>query len=1139
MHLRVHSHYSLLQSSIFIDDLVKAAKADGQKALALTDFGNLFGAIEFFKECKKAGIQPILGMAAYVAGRTRLEKSAGGDNPTYQLTLLAENNRGFENLKRLSTRGHVEGFYYRPRIDKEILAEHAEGLIVLSGPLQSEITSKLLQGDRSGAKAAALAMLALLGEGRFFLEITRSEGEQHRKASELLVELAKETGIPLVATNDAHYLKREDVVAHEILLCISNGSVISDDSRYRMPSRELWLKSRAEMERSFGDLPEALANTVSLAARCKVEFDFRSYHLPTFPPPEGETAPQLFARLCKDGLASRYGDVTPDLQKRLDYEIGVITKLGFVTYFLVVWDFIRYAKDHGIAVGPGRGSAAGSLVAYCLGITDVDPIRYHLIFERFLNPERVSMPDIDIDFCAARREEVIEYVRRKYGDSNVSQIVTFGTLASRGVVRDVGRVMEIPLEQVDSIAKKVPQGPGASLKKALEDPNSELLEVQRSDPKLKSLFDVALKLEGLARHTSTHAAGVVIADKPLVDYVPMCRNSDVITTQWQMTELEEVGLLKMDFLGLKTLDILEETVRLVKQTRSVDLDLDALPLDDKPTFELMTRGETLGVFQLESSGMRELLHELKPDKFEDVIAVLALYRPGPIGSGMVKMFWKRKHGEEPIEYPHSSVAHVLEDTYGVIVYQEQVMLIANVLAGFTLAEADSLRKAMSKKQPEAMAKYKDKFVDGAERNGHDRKFSADLFATIEYFAGYGFNKSHSTAYALLTYRTAWLKAHHPVEFLAANMTIESGDTDKLKEYVDESRRQGVGILPPDVNKSLARFGVEDGAIRYGLQAIKGLGTRAAEAMAEERAKSGAFRSVDDFCIRLDHTLLNKGSLEAMAKAGAFDTLGATRKATFDELDRTLRGSASARKDRARGQRSLFGEIAPPPRTNPEGGDEWTERDKLIKEKEALGFFLSSHPFERRGRFYGRIAGTDSRQLRLEKPGAGTSVRLAGMISSTRILVIKQGRNAGQKMARFQLEDLDGIVPVTVFARQFQDLSGLLVDDTLVFVRGRIDASNEELGLLADEIQPAQVVVNREVYSLVVKLEAARADEATLEKLRKICARHRGEQRLEFEIQDGGWLWRLRADGIHHVAIGDDLLDALADLLGPESLSFTR
>jgi DNA polymerase-3 subunit alpha len=806
VHLHVRSHYSLLAAPSEVSGLVEAAAADGQTALALTDNGNLFGAVEFFKACKDKKVKPIVGQTTYVAGKTRGE-SAGADNPTYDLTLLAKDNEGLDNLKKLSGRAWLEGFSYRPRVDLEILQAHSRGIIALSGTVSSQISTQVLQGDPVGAKRTANQLRELFGADNFFFEVAETGYEQQQKVTRALRAFGQELGIPCVATNDVHYLKAEDWLAQDIMLCIRSGKTVADPQRFRMGSKELFLKSRAQMAAAFVDWPEALANTVAIAERCNVDIEFGVYHLPVFQPEDGTGPDAFFERICTEGAIRRYGAIDATVRQRLEFEIGVIKKLGFVSYFLIVQDFIQKAKTMGIPVGPGRGSAAGSIVAYVLGITDVCPLKYALLFERFLNPGRVSMPDIDIDFCGNRRDEVIQYVRQKYGNDCVCQIITFGTMASRGVLRDVGRVLDFPIADVDKLCKKVPQGPGASLQAALES-DAELKQIRDSSPQHKRLFDLSLKLEGLARHSSIHAAGVVIADRPLRDYVPLAKNGEDVITQWQMTELEEVGLLKMDFLGLKTLTILQEAARLVKEVHGVDVDLGKLPLDDRPTYELIARGETQGIFQLESSGMRELLTRLKPDTFEDVIAVLALYRPGPLGSGMVDMFVDRKHGKAKTEYPHEATKPVLEATYGVIVYQEQVMQISAVIGGFSMTEADNLRKAMGKKKPEVMAKFKDQFIAGAVKQGYGEKFAKELFETMEYFAGYGFNKSHSTAYALVTYQTAWLKAHYPIEFTAANLTVESGNSDKIKEFVDETRRAGVAILPPSVNHSQRYFGVE-------------------------------------------------------------------------------------------------------------------------------------------------------------------------------------------------------------------------------------------------------------------------------------------------------------------------------------------
>ena len=1134
VHLRARSHYSLLAAPVDVADLVAGARADGQRALALTDNGNLFGAVEFYKACKKAELRPVLGMVCYVAGRT-MKEPTGPDNPTFDLTLLAQDATGFDNLKKLTSRAWLEGFSYRPRVDLEALHEHRQGLIALSGAISSQIPLLIQQNDLAGARAAAGRFAELFGKDNFFLEVASTGYEPQDKVNQALRRFGQEMGLGCVATNDVHYLHQPDWLAHDIMLCIRNGKTVADQNRFRMSSRELHLKTRAEMQVAFAGWEEPLQQTVAIAERCSVPIEFGVYHLPVFTPDTGEPPRDFFLRRCREGALQRYGELSDAVQQRLDYEVSVIEKLGFISYFLIVQDFIGQAKTMGIPVGPGRGSAAGSIVAYALGITDVDPLRYALLFERFLNPGRVSMPDIDIDFCGDRREEVIRYVREKYGDECVCQIITFGTMASRGVLRDVGRVLDFDLGEVDKLCKKVPQGPGASLSAAL-DSDPELKALRDSTPQHKRLFELSLKLEGLARHSSIHAAGVVIGDRPLRDYVPLSKNGDDVTTQWQMTELEEVGLLKMDFLGLKTLTILAEAVRLVQEVHAATVELSTLPLEDKPAYQLMTRGETQGVFQLESGGMRELLGRLKPDTFEDVIAVLALYRPGPLGSGMVDMFVRRKHGEEPVLYPHDDLRPILEPTYGVIVYQEQVMQIANLIGGFSMADADNLRKAMGKKKPEVMAKFKDQFVDGAKGRGYGERFARELFETMEYFAGYGFNKSHSTAYALVTYQTAWLKAHYPLEFLAANLTVESGNSDKIKEFVDEIRRCGMRLLPPDVNNSQRYFGVENGGIRYGLGAIKGVGSRSADLIASVR-QHGPYSSLEDLCERHDANAINKTALEALVKAGAFDGMGRSRKAHTAAIESALRSSAVAREDRRRGQRMLFAAPDVPTTATGNGStdDEWQESERLALEKEALGFYLSGHPFEKRGSFLRRIAGVSTSTLGSVEPGS--PVRIAGMISAVRILQIKSGKNAGQKMARFHLEDLEGSIAVTCFARTYANVKDRIVEDAIVFLTGRIDEKAEERALLCDQLEPATEVIRREVAGLVLHLSGALTTQAQLDRVFTVVDNHKGQQHLHLDVVDGDNCYRVRTDT--GIRVSEDLLDELAMLVGPDNMSFTR
>ncbi len=1139
VHLRTHSHYSLLAAPARIGQLVAHAAADEQSALGLTDNGNLYGAIEFYKGCKAKELKPILGMVAYEAGRTRKEPTTA-NNPTQQLTLLARNAAGWENLKRLSSYGFLEGFYYRPRIDRELLREYGEGLIALTGDLSGEVP-RLLQAQDTPAAARALAELQeIFGKENVYLELMETGVEAQRRLNPILLELSQRTGTPVVATNDVHYIEQGDWVAQDIMTCIRSGKVVNDPNRFRMPSRELYFKTREQMARLFRDVPQALAATVEIAGRCDVEIPFNVYHLPVFDTGTDESPDDYFVRMCFEGAQKRYGEITDRVRTRLEYEIGIIKQLGFCSYFLITADFIEYARRQGIPVGPGRGSAAGSMVAYVLWITNLDPLEYDLLFERFLNAARVSMPDIDVDFCGNRRDEVIEYVREKYGRECVSQIVTFGTMASRGVLRDVGRVLEVDLGAIDKIAKKVPQGPGASLRAALES-DPDLQEIRDSDPSNKRLFELGLKLEGLARHSSVHAAGVVVADRPLIDYVPLCKNGTEFTTQWQMTELEEVGLLKVDFLGLKTLTILTEACRLIRDVHGVEIDLDAIPLDDEPTYRLMTAGDTLGVFQLESGGMRDLLARLKPDNFGDVVAVLALYRPGPLSSGMVDMYVRRKHGEEEVVLPHEDTRDILEDTYGVIVYQEQVMLVSGAIAGFSMNEADSLRKAMGKKKPEVMQKFKQKFVDGAVANGHATKWATELFETIEYFAGYGFNKSHSAAYALVTYQTAYLKAHYPVEFIAANMTVESGNSDKLKEYVDEARRKQMSILPPDVNRSFEHFNVEDGAIRYGLGAVKGVGGRLAQSIGSSREGAGPYTSLETLCERVDPQVLNKGSLEALTKAGAFDSIENSRKSTFQGLEAALRASAQTREDRRKGQGSLFGFETPPKAPEDRSARraaEWTEMERLTYEKESLGFYLSGHPFEKRGRFLARLAGTTSKTV-VENCAHDDEVRIAGMMTGVRIMVVKNGRNAGKKMARFQLEDLEGALPAVVFTRAFENVKDSLVDDAIVFVTGRVEKNGEEVGLRCDALELADRVVAREVHELVIRLQESQVEDRILEGIASATERSRGDQRLLFEVDLAGSRHRIRADAKFSVSVGDELIDDLAGLVGPDNLLFTR
>ena len=843
VHLHVHTEYSLLDGANRISDLVQACKEDGQPALAITDHGNMFGAIELYQTCRDQGVKPILGCEVYIARDSRKKPYHRTDNPYTHLTLLARDERGYRNLLKLASLAYTEGYHYRPRIDREALQDYAQGITCLSGCLSGELNRLFLRDQEAEAERVATELRDLFGPDHFWLELQRNGIEIQDKCNEAMVRMHQRLGIPLVATNDIHYLRHEDCMAQDVLLCINTGAKRSDEKRFRMDTETLFFRTREEMGSVFSDLPQALKATLDVAEQVQLDVEFGTYHLPVFTPDGGETPDQLFERLCDEGLRAKYGQPPPDeAAQRLEYEKGIIRELGFESYFLIVWDLIRWARDHGIPVGPGRGSAAGSIVAYVLDITQIDPLAHGLIFERFLNPSRVSMPDIDIDFCKEGRERVLHYTRERYGTESVAQIVTFGTMASRTVVRDVGRVLDVPLGEVNRLAKMIPAGPGAPpLRKALAD-DKDLVGYQKEHPELEELFNYSVKLEGLARHISTHAAGVVIADKPIDEYVPLCTHDGEIATQWPATQLEELGLLKMDYLGLRTLTILSRALAYIERGGGTPPDLDNLPMSDARTFELLVRGDTLGVFQLESEGMRKLLARMRPDCFEDVVAVLALYRPGPLESGMDEMFARRKHGIEEVAYPHASLEEILRETYGCIVYQEQVMRISNVLGNFSMAEADNLRKAMGKKKPQIMARFSAKFVEGAVENGCPEGTAREVWDNIVKFGGYGFNKSHSAAYAVITWRTAFLKANFRREFLAANMSCEMHDSDKIKDLLDDARRADIAVLPPDIERSEWEFVPEGDGIRFGFGAIKGTGSKAVEgrgAGARSPARRGA------------------------------------------------------------------------------------------------------------------------------------------------------------------------------------------------------------------------------------------------------------------------------------------------------------
>ncbi|HWP34449.1 MAG TPA: DNA polymerase III subunit alpha, partial [Thermodesulfobacteriota bacterium] len=923
VHLHLHTQYSLLDGANKLDALFARIVALGQPAVAMTDHGNLFGAVDFYTRAQEAGVKPIIGCELYLAPGSRFDRAPakGTYEGAFHLTVLAMNEAGYRNLCRLVTAAHLEGFYYKPRVDRELLWQHHEGLIVLSGCLNSELSQALVRGDLEGALRLAGAYRERFDDGRYFLELQPNRIPDQAKVNAGLLEIHRRTGIPLVATNDCHYLVREDAESHDVLLAIQTGKTLNDPTRWRFGYDDFYVKSGEEMAAHFRDLPEAIANTLAIAERVSLTLAFGRYAFPRFDTPDGESLERYLERAARAGLEARLVQIAlrrgtdvehlrPLYLPRLEYELATITKVGFAGYFLIVADFINEAKRRGIPVGPGRGSAAGSLVAYALGITDLDPIEHKLLFERFLNPERVSMPDIDVDFCMDRRDEVIEYVCQKYGRDRVAQIITFGSLQARAAIRDVGRVLDLPYGEVDRIAKLVPNVLNITLDEALEQ-EPRLRELAARDATVGKLIAHARAIEGLFRHASVHAAGVVISDRPLVEHLPLYRGTKgELVTQFAMNDVERIGLVKFDFLGLKTLTVLDRACRLVKASRGETVDLQLLPLDDPQTYALLARGDTTGVFQLESSGIRELAVRLKPERFDDIVALLSLYRPGPLESGMVDDFIRRRHGRTPVSYPLPQLEPVLKDTYGVIVYQEQVMQIAQVVASYSLGEADLLRRAMGKKKPEEMAAQRTRFVEGAVRNGVSAEKARAIFDLMEKFAGYGFNRAHSAAYALITYQTAYLKAHYRPEFMAALLTCDMGDTDKVIRYLADCRDAGIAVLPPCVNASEAEFTVVGGAIRFGLAGVKNVGTQAVESILEARRAGGPFTDLFDFCERVDLRRVNRRVIEALIKCGAFDSLGAPRAALLASLDRAMEAGVARQREREMGQATLFAALGP-------------------------------------------------------------------------------------------------------------------------------------------------------------------------------------------------------------------------------------
>lgn len=1039
--LHLHTEYSLLDGAIKISELVKLASSYRMPAVAITDHGNLFGAVEFYKKATKAGIKPIIGCEVYIAPVSRFDRG-NPDVPeaSFHLILLAKDNNGYKNLVTLVTKAYTEGFYYKPRIDRSLLEQYSGGLIGLTSCLKGEVPYYLQRDMIDKARGIALEYKHILGPENFYIEIQNNGLAEQDEVNVKLIELAKELHIGIVATNDCHYLRREDSRAHDILICIQTGKTVKDSNRLKFDSDGFYFKSADEMKRAFSEIPDAILNTRAIAERCNVEFRLGANLLPEYETKDGSTPDAFLEDLAKKGLCEKFGQEPPEIYRnRFERELDIIRKMGYSSYFLIVWDFINYARRNGIPVGPGRGSAAGSLVSYCLDITEIDPIKYNLLFERFLNPERISMPDIDVDFCKDRRPEVIAYVSEKYGKDNVAQIITFGTMAAKAAIRDVGRALDFPYAEVDRIAKLVPNTLNITIDDALKT-EPQLNAHYNSNPRIKELLDIAKRLEGLCRHASTHAAGVVISPEPLTNYTPLYKNpsDESITTQFDMGSVESIGLLKFDFLGLKTLTIIEKTLEYIKDN-SAELSLKNIPLEDPKTYELLSSGQTTGIFQLESSGMRDILVKMQPNRFEDLIALVALYRPGPIGSGMIDDFIKRKRGQTPVKYDLPQLREILDETYGVILYQEQVMRIANKLANFTMGQADILRKAMGKKKPEEMEKQKEAFLKGAVSNGISEKKATRIFDLMAFFAEYGFNKSHSAAYAYLAYQTAYLKAHYPVEFMAATLSSDMDNTDKIVKSITECRNMSIEILPPDINQSGREFKVIGNSIRFGLKAVKGVGSSAIESILNSREEDGPFSSIENFLKRVDTRRVNKKVVESLIRAGAFDSLGLTRAKAMSVFTSSLYSKGAS--GHLFGQQNIFGS-----QEEGEKIEEWDEIELLRYEKEALGFYITGHPLTR---YRGELSALNARKTsELENLDDMEEVLVAGVIRNIKKI---QTKGKAETMAYFTLEDDEGSIEAIAFPELYRNNIEVLRKDTPLVVKGTLDRTEKGIKLVSKEI----------------------------------------------------------------------------------------
>jgi DNA polymerase III subunit alpha len=1150
-HLHLHTQYSLLDGAIRVADLFPRLAKLGMDTVAVTDHGNMFGAFSFYHEALKHGVRPIVGVEAYIAPGDRRDKEAqaaseSGEGYAYHLTILAATQKGYQNLVRLVSEGYLTGFYHRPRMDKALLREHAEGLIGLSGCLKGEVAGALSRGNYEAGVRAFREYQEIFGKENFYVEIMDHGLPQQTAIVPDLLRLARETGAHPVATNDSHYLRRDDAFAHEVLLCIGMGKTLEDERRMRFYNDEFYVKNPDEMRQRFrGWSEEAVTNSVAIAERCAIAFDTEGLHLPTFSAPDGKTPAEYFEELSREGLERRLAEtgtapgVPPEkYHERLEYEIAVIEKMGFPSYFLIVSDFIRHAREKGISVGPGRGSAAGSIVSWSLRITEIDPLQYDLLFERFLNPERISMPDIDIDFCQARRGEVIDYVTKKYGRENVAQIVTFSQLKPKLAVRDVARVLSLPLQLGDRIAKLVPDGPDVNFERALKE-SPGLKELLASDESARKIVQIAERLEGLSRHAGMHAAGVVIAPRPIMEFLPLYRtNKDEITTQFDMNAVEKMGLLKIDFLGLITLDILDATFAAVRERHGVAIDLEHLPLDDEKTFELFRSGKTACVFQFDSGGMRDLLRRAKPRVFRDLAALNALYRPGALDAGTVEEYVRRRNGTSRVSYPLPELQAILEETLGILVYQEQVMHIARAVAGYSMAEADLLRKAIGKKKREIMQAEGEKFLRRAVEHGTSKKKVQELWSLIEPFARYGFPKAHAVAYALVAYKTAYLKAHYPIDFLAATLSAEIGSTDGIVKVIGDCVEMGIAVLPPDINESQQNFAGVGEAIRFGLAAIKGVGEAAAQAILEERGRAGRFASFTDFALRMDSRLVNKRTLDALIGAGAFDSFGKNRATLSAGAEEIVAYAARRREEVELGQSNLFG--GPAQGEGPPGDDfpeepEWSLEERLKAEKEVLGFYVTGHPLARFADEIARFADAKVSELsaRVDK-----TVRIGGVLTNLKRQKIKKGMNEGKTMLKAMLEDTTGSVSLCIFASLYEKVGATLRADLPVLVTGTVRESGPAHEITVSEVTQLEGIHERWARELTIRVNLAFADEKVLARLKEKLSSHPGTTPVSIRLfRPGEFEATLKAADSMRIALSPNLTSEIRALAGEDSVEY--